>query len=147
MTSIVRNIGFNSLVYRDFAGSVPALHCLQDQVTNILPRSDHLSADSTSSAQCLLGSHEHVGNILVLAQQWDVEQDLQGLAVSCQDHELGLTSVEGLGGLVGALPQLLVVGGLLNKIEDLGSQGLVGEGVSFGIDFLRHDWLMVDGVL
>ena len=51
--------------------------------------------------------------VLVLAKQ-----DLQGLAVSHKDHKLGLSSVEGLGGLNGSLSQLLVVGGLLKQVEE-----------------------------
>ena len=53
-----------------------------------------------------------------------MEKNLQRLAVSCQDDELGLASVQCLGGLIGSLPQLLVVGGLLNQIQDLGGKGL-----------------------
>ena len=64
-----------------------------------------------------------------------MEQDLQGLGVRGQDDELGLAPVEGLCRLVGALPQLLVVGGLLHQVEDLSGEGLVGEGVGLGVDF------------
>ena len=53
-----------------------------------------------------------------------MEKNLQWLAVSCQDDKLGLASVQGLGGLVGSLSQLLVVGGLLNKVQDLGGKSL-----------------------
>ena len=67
-----------------------------------------------------------------------MEKNLQRLAVSCQDDELRLASVEGLGGLVGSLPQLLVVGGLLDKIENLGSQSLVSQGIGLGVHFFRH---------
>ena len=35
-----------------------------------------------------------------------------------------LAPVESLGGLVGSLPQLLVVGGLLHQVEDLGCESL-----------------------
>ena len=53
-----------------------------------------------------------------------MQQDLQRLTVRGQHNELGLTSVQGLGRLVGALTQLLVVAGLLNQVQDLGSQCL-----------------------
>merc|ERR1719378_1867049 len=96
------------------------------------------SANSTSSSQSLLGSHEHVGDILILAEKRNVEKNLQRLAVSCQDDELRLASVQGLGGLVGSLPQLLVIGRLLNKIQDLSSKGLISKRISFGVDFFRH---------
>ena len=57
---------------------------------NDVPGSDDWPADSTSSAQGLLGPDEHVGHVLVLAEQRDVEQDLQRLGVRGQDDELGL---------------------------------------------------------
>jgi len=66
-------------------------------------------ADPTSSAQGLFGPDEHVGHVLILAQEGDVEQNLQRLTVSSQDHKLCLSSVEGLSSLIGSLPQLLVV--------------------------------------
>ena len=90
-------------------------------------------------AKGLLGAHKDVGHILVLAQQRDVEQDLQGLRVCRHHDELRLSSVESLGGLIGALPQLFVVGGLLDKIQYLGGQRLVGKWVGLGVDFFRHD--------
>merc|ERR1712183_195359 len=101
--------------------------------------SNDRSADTTSSAERLLGPDEHVGDVLVLAEQRDVEQDLQGLRV-CRHHDkLRLSSVQSLGGLVGSLPQLFVVGGLLDQIQYLGGQRLVSEWVGLGVDFFRHD--------
>merc|ERR1719419_2218999 len=106
-------------------------------------RSDDWSTNSTCSSQTLLGSDEHVGNVLILAEKRNVEKNLQWLAVSCQDDKLGLASVQGLGGLVGSLPQLLVVGGLLNKVQDLGGKSLISKRISFGVDFFRHlDWML-----
>ena len=55
-----------------------------------LPGSDDWPADATGAAQGLLGPDEHVGHVLVLAEQRDVEQDLQRLRVRGQDDELGL---------------------------------------------------------
>ena len=92
-----------------------------------LPGGDDRSADPAGPPQRLLGPDEHVGDVLVLAQQRDVEQDLQGLAVSRQDHELGLASVEGLSRFVCALPQLLVVGGLLHQVQDLKMKSVATE--------------------
>jgi hypothetical protein len=54
----------------------------------------------------LLRSDKDVGDVFVLAEKRDVEEDLQGLGISSENNELGLTSVEGLGGLVGALSHL-----------------------------------------
>merc|ERR1719382_1524332 len=101
--------------------------------------SNDRSAHTTSSSERLLGSDEHVGDVLVLAEERDVEQDLQGLRVSRHDDKLRLSSVESLGGLIGSLPQLFVVGGLLDKLQYLGGQGLVSKWVGLGVDFFRHD--------
>ena len=78
--------------------------------------SNYRPGDTTNSTQGLLGPNEHVGNVLILAQQRDVEQNLQGLAVGGQNDELCLSSVQSLGGLIGSLPELLVVAGLLNQV-------------------------------
>jgi hypothetical protein len=50
--------------------------------------------------------------------------DLQWLAVRRQDDKLGLTTIERFCGLVGPLPQLPVVRGLLHQVQDLGRQSL-----------------------
>ena len=62
-----------------------------------------------------------------------MKESIQRLAVSKDDHELSLPSVEGLRGLVGSLPQLLVVGGLLNEVQDLAGEGLLSQGVGLGV--------------
>ena len=108
-------------------------------IKDSLPGSDDRPTDATGTTESLLGPDEHVGHVLVLAQQRDVEQDLERLRVRGQDDKLTLTPVEGLGRLVGALPQLLVVGRLLHQVEDLGREGLVSEGVGLRVDFsIRH---------
>lgn len=67
-----------------------------------------------------LGRDKAVGDVLVLAQEGEVEDNLDGLDVGGHDDELGDTTVERLGGLVGTLLELLVVRGLLDDVEDLG---------------------------
>ena len=84
---------------------------------SLIPGTNDWPGDATGTAQSLLGADKHVGNILVLAEQWDVQQNLQGLAVGGQHNELGLSTVQGLGGLVGSLSDLLVVAGLLNQVD------------------------------
>ena len=54
----------------------------------------------------LLGPDENVGHVLVLAEERDVEQDLQRFGVGSENNELRLAAVESLGGLVGPLPHL-----------------------------------------
>ena len=65
-----------------------------------------------------------------------MEQDGEWLSVGGEDDELGDAAVQGLGGLVGALLQLLVVGGLLHKAQDnlgkVSSRKRVGTLVNFG---------------
>lgn len=53
---------------------------------------------------------------LVLSQQWQVQQDLDGLSVSRHDDELADAAVKRLGRLVGTLLKLLVVGSLLDDV-------------------------------
>lgn len=57
-----------------------------------------------------------------------MHQDGQRGGVGGQDDDLGDTSIEGLGGLVGALLQLTVVRCLLHEVEDFLGQGAVGDG-------------------
>ena len=43
---------------------------------------------------------------LVLAEKWQVEDDLEGFSVSGEHDQVSETSVKGLGGLIGAFLQL-----------------------------------------
>lgn len=95
--------------------------------------SDNWSGDTTSSAQSGLGRNKHVWNVLVLAQQRQVQQDLDWLGVSSHDDELRDTSVQSLGGLVGTLLQLSQVLRLLDDIQDLLGQGRVGQREGFWV--------------
>ena len=64
----------------------------------------------------LLAPDEHSRDSLVLAeQQGDEEEDL----------------------LVGVLTQKLVVGGLLNQVQDLGGQDLISQGEGFQVHLLK----------
>lgn len=89
--------------------------------------SDDWSGDTTSSTQSGSGWNKDVWNVLVLTQQWQVQQDLDWLGVCGHDDELGDTSVQGLGGLVGTLLQLTEVGSLLDNVEDLLGESLISE--------------------
>ena len=59
---------------------------------------------------------------LVFAEKWKVEENFQWLSIGGHDDEVGDTSVQSLGGLVGALLQLLVVGSLLDEVKNGHSQ-------------------------
>jgi len=65
-----------------------------------------------------------------------VQKDLDGLRVASQDHDVGQTTVEGLGGLVGSLPQLVVVQGLLQQVHNLGRELGIGQWECLRVHFL-----------
>ena len=64
-----------------------------------------------------MGSNEYYysRDVLVLAKQRQVEQNLQRLSVRCHDDELTNPAIQSFGRLVRALLELLVVAGLPNK--------------------------------
>jgi hypothetical protein len=66
-----------------------------------------------------------------------VQHDLEGVGVGCDDDQLGDAAVKGLGGLVGALLDLLERGALRHKIVDFRSEVFGGEGGGAFRDFLR----------
>lgn len=90
--------------------------------------SDDCSADATGATKGGLGWNVDVGHVLVLTEERQVQEDGQRSGVGSEDDDLGDAAVESLGGLVGALLQLLVVGCLLDDIQDLLGQGCVGRG-------------------
>ena len=54
----------------------------------------NVSAHSTSATEvCLLGNI-HVGDILVFAEEWEVENDLKGLGVGSEDDQVSNSTVE-----------------------------------------------------
>lgn len=71
-----------------------------------------------------------------------MEEDGKGLGIGGHDDELAAATVQGLGGLVGALLELLEVASLLDKLEDGDGELLTGERVSAGVHavlaFLAH---------
>merc|ERR1711991_548917 len=62
---------------------------------------------------------------LVFAEEREVEEDLQRLGVGSQNDDFCCAAVQRLGRLVGALLELLVVGRLLDQIEDRDRQARV----------------------
>lgn len=84
------------------------------------------TGNTTRTAQSSLGGNKDVGNILIFAQKWQVQQDFEGLSVSSHNNEFGNTAIQGLGGFVGSLAKLLVVRGLLDQVEDAVGQSGIG---------------------
>ena len=100
---------------------------------------DDVAGDLGGASEGGLAGDEDVGDVLILAQEGEVEEDLDGVGVTGKDDEIGEATVEGLGGLVGALTDQLGVAGLLDDVEDSLGQvvGSHGEGL---IGNLRHDF-------
>lgn len=88
---------------------------------------DDRAGNTAGTAESDLGGDEHVRNVLVLAEQRQVKDDLDRLSVGRHHNELGDTTVQRLRGLIGTLLQLAEVGGLLSDVEDLLSGGSVGQ--------------------
>lgn len=65
--------------------------------------SNHRSTHSTRPPQGNLARNKDVWDILVLTQQWQMQQDLQRLCICRHDDELGDSSVEGLCGFISTL--------------------------------------------
>lgn len=143
-------MGFNTHVYIENRGSFCTLdqetfdllldrRDLRFQLRTLVNRDrtgDDGTGHATGTTQSLLRAHEHVGHVLVLAEQWQVEQDLQGFSIGGHHDELGQTAVQRLGGLVGTLAQLLVVQSLLDEVHDLRGERGVGQGECLGVNFL-----------
>jgi len=89
---------------------------------------DHSTRDTGSTTESNLAGNVDIRNVLVLAQQGQVQNDRQRSGVGGQDDDLGGSAVEGLGGLVGTLLQLAVVAGLLDEVEQGLSEALIGDG-------------------
>lgn len=66
-----------------------------------------------------------------------MQENGQRSSVGGENDNLGDTTVEGLGCLVGTLLQLAVVRGLLDQVEDVLGQGGVSDGPGGGV-VLRH---------
>ena len=88
-----------------------------------LPISSQLE-NSPKHARC--GMYTYIWRILVLTQQWQMQQNRKRRCIRSQDHDLADTAIQRLGRFVGALLQLAVVRGLLDEIENFLRQGLVG---------------------
>ena len=96
---------------------------------------DNRSRDTASTTKSHLGLDEDVGNILILAQQGKVEDNLERFSISGENDEISGTSVQSLGGFIGSLAKLLIVRRLLDQIEDGGGHVWLGQGVGFWVDF------------
>lgn len=70
--------------------------------------------DAAGTAEGHFAGHKDVGDILVFAQERQMQENFNGFRVSRHDDHFADPSIQGFGGLVGTLFGLFVVGGLLN---------------------------------
>ena len=94
---------------------VPHLQNLVLQRRSLITRDrsrNNATADTASTTKRTLGAHEDVWHVLVFGEERDVQQDGERARVGGEDDDLGNTSVQRLGALVGALLELAVVAGL-----------------------------------
>ena len=94
----------------------------------------HGAGEAAGSSKGDLGGDEDERNVLLFAQQRQMEEIFQGIGVGSHDNQVGDTSVESLGGLVGTLLQQLVVQSLLHEVKDGDGQLGISEGEGFGVD-------------
>jgi hypothetical protein len=109
---------------------------LSSEITSVVGgdrASNDRARNTGSTAESHLAGDVDVGNVLVLTQQGQVQNDREGGGVGGENDELGGTTVKGLGGLVGALLDLAVVSGLLHEVEEALGEGLIGDGPGWGV--------------
>ena len=81
--------------------------------------SDNVSGHTAGSAEVGLLSDVNIWDVLILAEKWQVEDDLEWLGVSSEDNEISASSVQGFGSLVSSLLQKLEILGLIQEIKNL----------------------------
>mmetsp|Transcript_32272 Transcript_32272/g.50042 ORF Transcript_32272/g.50042 Transcript_32272/m.50042 type:complete len:195 (+) Transcript_32272:80-664(+) len=85
---------------------------------------NHGARYTTGAPKGNLTRNKDVRNILIFTQEWQVKKNFDGLGIGSHDDELGDSSIQGLGGFVSTLLGLLVVGGLLDQVQE--GDGQVG---------------------
>ena len=80
---------------------------------------DDVSRHTASSAEIGLLSDINIWDVLILTEEWQVEDDLEWLGVSSEHNKIGASSVQSLSGFVSTLLKELEVFGLIQKIKDL----------------------------
>ena len=80
---------------------------------------DDVSRHTASSAEIGLLSDINIWDVLILAEEWQVEDDLEWLGVSSEYDEISASSVQSLCGFIGTLLEELEVFGLIQEIKNL----------------------------
>jgi len=99
---------------------------------------DHRARHAARATQRRFGSDEDVRDVLVLAKQREMQDDLQRLRVRRHHDKLGDAPIQRLRRLVGALFQLLVITSLLNQLEDVLGQLRIRQRIGFWVNFFGH---------
>jgi len=104
-------------------------------------RSNDGAGDTASTAECSFGWNEDIWDILVLAQQRQVQQNLQRFRVCREDDELRNAAIQRLRGLIRTLFELFVVRSLLDEVKDLVGEPRVCEWPCLSVLFFGHSFL------
>lgn len=119
------------------------LHCLNlgghGAVLSLKNRQGHdVSRNLRCPAQSRFRWHENVRNVFILAKQWKVQQNLDGICISSEDNQVCDTAVQCLGSLIRAFLYHLRVAGLLHKIEDRLAEAVLCQRKCLFADFTCH---------
>ena len=111
--------------------------------------SNNGTSNSASTTQSNLRGNKDVGDILVLAKERNVENDLKRLSIGSHHDEGALTTIQSLRSynhnhlsvptFIGSLLQLAVVSGLLDQIQNRGSQFGGGKGIGLRTIVILED--------
>lgn len=96
--------------------------------------SDDGTGYSASTAKSGPTLYKDVWDILVFAQKWKMEKNLNRLGIGGNDNEVGNSTGEGLGGLVSSFLGLLIMSSLLDKFQNLVGHISIGKWVGFRVD-------------
>jgi len=99
---------------------------------------DHRARHATRSTQRRFRSDKDVRDVLVLAEQREMQDDLERFCIRRHHDELGDASIQRLRRLVGTFLQLLVIAALLDQLKDVLGELRVGQRISLRVDFFRH---------
>ena len=81
--------------------------------------SDDVSRHTAGSAKVGLLTNVNIWHVLVFAEKWQMEDDLEWLGISSKDDKIGNTSVECFGCFVSTLLEELEILRLIEEIQNL----------------------------
>lgn len=87
-----------------------------------------VSRDTTGATEVGLLGYVNVGDVLILAQKREVEDDFKRFGISSKDNKVSNTSVQTFCGLVGSLFCLFIESSLVAQVNDLLGQLVISLG-------------------